>query len=108
MSSSGRLRSTSQRRARGRPRRAVWRPVVGLAVAALTGSALAACGTAGASTGRVTLNFYFYPDSSPATQDGINNCNAHNGGKYTISYQKLPQAADGQRQQMVRRLAAHD
>ncbi|HEY3733089.1 MAG TPA: ABC transporter substrate-binding protein [Streptosporangiaceae bacterium] len=108
MSSSGRLRSTSQRRARGRPRRAAWRPVVGLAVAALTGSALAACGTAGASTGPVTLNFYFYPDSSPATQDGINNCNAQSHGKYTISYQKLPQAADGQRQQMVRRLAAHD
>ena len=108
MSNSGRLRSTSQRRARGRPRARAWRPVIGLAVAALAGSALAACGTAGASTGPVTLNFYFYPDTSHATTDAISNCNNQNGGKYKISYQLLPQAADGQRQQLVRRLAAHD
>jgi len=56
----------------------------------------------------VTLNFYFYPDSSGATQTAINNCNAQSHGKYTISYQELPEAADGQRQQMVRRLVAHD
>jgi multiple sugar transport system substrate-binding protein len=69
---------------------------------------LAACGTSSASTGPVTLNFYFYPDGSGATQQSIDNCNKQNGGKYTISYQQLPAAADGQRQQMVRRLAAHD
>jgi multiple sugar transport system substrate-binding protein len=82
--------------------------VAGLAVAALLAGGLAACGTAGASTGPVTLNFYFYPDNSGATQDAINNCDKQSDGKYTISYQVLPQAADGQRQQMVRRLAAHD
>ena len=69
---------------------------------------LAACGTSSASTGPVTLNFYFYPDGSGATQQSIDNCNKQSGGKYTISYQQLPAAADGQRQQMVRRLAAHD
>ncbi|HEY1918204.1 MAG TPA: ABC transporter substrate-binding protein [Streptosporangiaceae bacterium] len=104
MITSGRRRSSIATRARGRP----WRPVIGLAVAALTAGGLAACGTAGASTGPVTLNFYFYPDNSGATQDAINNCDKQSDGKYTISYQVLPQASDGQRQQMVRRLAAHD
>ena len=68
----------------------------------------AACGTAGASTGPVTLTFYLYPDNSGATQQAIKNCDAQSHGKYTISYQLLPQASDGQRQQLVRRLAAHD
>ncbi|MGH3409722.1 MAG: ABC transporter substrate-binding protein [Streptosporangiaceae bacterium] len=86
-------------------RRRSW---AGLAAAALACSGLAACGTAGASTGPVTLNFYFYPDNSGATQQAIDNCNAQSHGKYKISYQVLPQASDGQRQQMVRRLAAHD
>jgi multiple sugar transport system substrate-binding protein len=108
MSNRGRQRSNSERRARGRPGARAWRPVIGLAVAALAASALAACGTAGASTGPVTLNFYFYPDTSHATQDSINNCNNQNGGKYKISYQLLPQGSDDQRQQLVRRLAAHD
>src|ERR1700721_2304573 len=84
------------------------RLVACVASAVLAGTGLAACSSASAANGPVTLNFYFYPDSSPATQDGINNCNAQNGGKYTTPYQVLPQAADGQRQQMVRRLAAHD
>jgi multiple sugar transport system substrate-binding protein len=105
----GRSRASVRRaRAPGRMRGRRWRLAAGLATVALAGSGLAACGTSSAGTGPVTLNFYFYPDSSPATQDGINNCNAQSHGKYTISYQKLPEASDGQRQQMVRRLAAHD
>ena len=74
----------------------------------LAATGLAACGTSSASTGPVTLNFYFYPDVSGATVQAINNCNAQAHGKYTISYQVLPQAADNQRLEMVRRLAAHD
>jgi multiple sugar transport system substrate-binding protein len=73
----------------------------------LAGSGLAACASASAS-GPVTLNFYLYPDTSGATQDAINNCNAQSHGQYVISYQELPAASDGQRQQLVRRLAAHD
>ena len=93
------------RRAACRARRRSW---AGLMAVALACSGLAACGTAGASTGPVTLSFYLYPDDSGATDQAIDNCDAQSHGKYTISYQKLPQAADGQRQQMVRRLAAHD
>jgi multiple sugar transport system substrate-binding protein len=102
--------TASIRRARARSftRGSRWRLAACLASAALAGSALTACGTSSAGAGPVTLNFYFYPDTSPATQDGINYCNAQSHGKYTISYQKQTQAADGQRQQLVRRLAAHD
>ncbi len=78
------------------------------AAAALLAGGLAACGTAGASTGPVTLSFYLYPDNSGATQTAIKNCDAQSHGKYVISYQQLPNASDGQRQQLVRRLAAHD
>jgi multiple sugar transport system substrate-binding protein len=109
MSDSGRT-SASTRRAHARGVRGVSRRrlVAGVASVVLAGTGLAACTSASAGTGPVTLNFYFYPDSSPATQDGINNCNAQSHGAYTISYQQLPEASDGQRQQMVRRLAAHD
>jgi multiple sugar transport system substrate-binding protein len=74
----------------------------------LAGGTLAACASASAGTGPVTLNFYLYPDTSGATNAAIANCDAQSHGQYTISYQDLPQASDGQRQQLVRRLAAHD
>ena len=97
----------------------IWRPAarssrkgvryVGVMMAgALAAAGLAACGTSSAATGSVTLNFYQYPDVSGATVAEIKNCNAQANGKYTISYQQLPAAADGQRLQLVRRLAAHD
>jgi multiple sugar transport system substrate-binding protein len=108
MISAARRRSTSERRTRGRPRSRTKRLAVGLASAGLAASGLAACGTAGASSGPVSLSFYQYPDNSGATQTAINNCDKQSGGKYTISYQKLPNASDAQRQQLVRRLAAHD
>jgi trehalose/maltose transport system substrate-binding protein len=80
----------------------------GVAAAALVSSVLAACGSAGASSGPVTLTFYLYPDTSGATTQAISNCDAQSHGQYKISYQQLPSASDGQRQQLVRRLAAHD
>jgi multiple sugar transport system substrate-binding protein len=79
-----------------------------LATAVLGCTALAACSSAGATTGPVTLNFYQFPDVSGATNTMINNCDAQSHGQYKISFQLLPQASDGQRQQLVRRLAAHD
>jgi ABC-type glycerol-3-phosphate transport system substrate-binding protein len=77
--------------------------LVGLAVLGLV---LPACSSGG--SGAPTLNLYIYPDNSGAVQQAVDNCTAQSGGKYTIKYQKLPNGADGQRQQMVRRLAAKD
>jgi multiple sugar transport system substrate-binding protein len=104
-------RSTSSRiRGRVRQRRhsGRMRGVAGLASLALGSGLLAACGTSNATTGPVALTLYLYPDKSGATQQAISNCDKQSGGKYTISYQQLPTGADGQRQQLVRRLAAHD
>ena len=97
-----------KRKGRRRPRSRIFRIASAAAGIALAGGALSACASASAGTGPVTLNYYLYPDTSGATDAAISNCNAQSGGKYKISYQQLPQAADGQRQQMARRLAAHD
>ncbi|MEU0579902.1 ABC transporter substrate-binding protein [Streptomyces griseoincarnatus] len=70
-------------------------------------STLAACGGDGESS-RPTLNWYNFPDDSGALQEAADRCSRESGGRYRIVYNKLPRAADGQRQQMVRRLAAED
>src|SRR5437763_6977202 len=110
MSSGDRRLSTSERRSRARPwpARRARRVLAGLACAGLAASGLAACGTANASNGPAELTLYQYPDNSGATQHAIQVCEKQSGGKYTISYQQLPNAADGQRLQLVRRLAAND
>ena len=76
--------------------------------AALAASALAACGSGSGGSGPVRLTYYLYPDTSGVTNTAVANCSKASHGKYTISYQQLPLSADGQRQQLVRRLAAHD
>ncbi|MFF5340013.1 ABC transporter substrate-binding protein [Streptomyces althioticus] len=77
-----------------------------LALTALA-STLAACGGDDESS-RPTLNWYNFPDDSGALQEAADRCSRESGGRYRIEYNKLPRAADGQRQQMVRRLAAED
>ncbi|MEU8510395.1 ABC transporter substrate-binding protein [Kitasatospora sp. NPDC048722] len=70
---------------------------------------LTACGgTGSATTGPATLDWYNFPDDSGALQQAADACSRVSGGRYTIRYDKLPRTADGQRQQLVRRLAAHD
>lgn len=90
-------------------RRTYWsyRLVGSAAVLALLASLLAACGGS-ASGGPVILNFYDNPDSDAAQQAVVDRCSQESGGKYVIKYVKLPKDADGQRQQLVRRLAAKD
>ncbi|GGQ22443.1 sugar ABC transporter substrate-binding protein [Streptomyces griseomycini] len=91
----------------------VWRRPRGArrarALVALTllASALAACG-GDEDTGRPTLDWYNFPDDSGALQKAADRCTEASGGRYRISYRKLPRGADGQRQQLVRRLAAED
>jgi multiple sugar transport system substrate-binding protein len=88
--------------------RCTWLRRAGAAGFWVTLAALAACGTSSASTGPVTLNFHNFPDPSGAIQQAVTNCSAQSHGRYRIIYNKLPTAADQQRLQMVRRLAAHD
>jgi multiple sugar transport system substrate-binding protein len=108
---SDRLATPGERPAGHRSRRA--RSRLRYLVAAAGGgvlacSALAACGTSSASTGPVTLQFYNFPDPSGAVQSAADNCTAASHGRYKIVYNKLQNAADQQRLQMARRLAAHD
>jgi multiple sugar transport system substrate-binding protein len=103
----GRHRWTGAAASGSQPRRRGALPLIA-AGTVLAASVLAACGTSSASTGPVTLNFYNFPDPSGAIQSAANNCSAQSHGKYRIIYNKLPTAADQQRLQMVRRLAAHD
>ncbi|MFE7563721.1 ABC transporter substrate-binding protein [Kitasatospora sp. NPDC057500] len=72
--------------------------------------ALTGCGSGDGSGGggAVVLDWYNFPDDSGALQQAADNCGRDSGGRYSIRYNKLPRTADGQRQQLVRRLAAHD
>jgi multiple sugar transport system substrate-binding protein len=104
-----RPRQRARRRKPSRRARDRWRHLIAAVLGiVLISSVLAACGTASAGTGPVTLTFYDGPDTSGATQQDVNSCSAQSHGQYTISYQQLPTASDGQREQLVRRLAAHD
>lgn len=67
-----------------------------------------ACGGTSRTSGRPTLDWYNFPDDSGALQQAADRCGRASGGRYAIRYNKLPRTADGQRQQLVRRLAAHD
>ncbi|MFI9330994.1 ABC transporter substrate-binding protein [Kitasatospora sp. NPDC052868] len=93
-----------RRSSRRSPRRTVRTAALALVLAL----ALTACGSGGASTGPATLDWYNFPDDSGALQQAADACGRASGGRYTIRYDRLPRTADGQRQQLVRRLAAHD
>lgn len=84
------------------------RPVITrVAVLVLAAVAMAGCGSAPVG-GPVTLNWYIYNPSAPVFADAARECSQQSGGAYTIAVNYLPSSADGQRQQMVRRLAAAD
>lgn len=101
-------RSRAKRRRGGRrPRWTAAKAAVGASSALLAASLLTACG-GGGDDGAVTLNFYNFPDNSGAIQQAVDNCTDAANGRYDIKYNRLPNGADGQRQQMVRRLAAKD
>ncbi len=56
----------------------------------------------------MSISFYDQPGSQTATQANADACTKQSGGKYKIDYIKLPTAADQQRLQLVRRMAAGD
>ena len=93
------MRITGQKAAR--PPTSRWAALLG--AAALTAS-LAAC-----SSGPPGVVVNLYGGASGTGFDKIiANCNQQANGRYTIVGNLLPSDADGQREQFVRRLAAHD
>jgi multiple sugar transport system substrate-binding protein len=78
---------------------------------ALAGVLLAACGAStggGTGGGTPTLNWYIFHEPSGSFAAAAASCSAASGGEYTIQIRELPSAADGQREQLVRRSAAKD
>ena len=55
-----------------------------------------------------TLNWYVFDEPSGAFVDAARNCSRQSDGQYSIVLVPLPADADQQREQLVRRLAAHD
>jgi multiple sugar transport system substrate-binding protein len=83
------------------------RRVVAAAVsAALAATGLTACGNE--SAGTITLSWYTQPDSTGTFDKIAATCNAQAAGRWRLATSVLPSTADGQREQIVRRLAAGD
>jgi multiple sugar transport system substrate-binding protein len=98
------MRGASQQHVQcGPSRRPRHRFAVALGAALVAAPAVTACAASDSGT---TINVYKYPQES--FQKIVDQCNAKAGGRYDIVYHKLPREADGQREQMVRRLAAQD
>src|SRR6266536_5036398 len=79
-----------------------WRMIAVSGAVLATVPMVAACGS---DSGK-TINVYYAPEEH--FQSVIDQCNKQAAGRYEIVYRKLPRDADGQREQMVRRLAAGD
>lgn len=91
------LRTFTGRRGRG---------AAGLAVAALLVSGTLACG-GGDEGGAPTLTWYINPDNG-GQEDLAKKCGDASNGEYRIETALLPNDANSQREQLVRRLAAND
>jgi multiple sugar transport system substrate-binding protein len=77
----------------------------------LAATLLAACGGAASGQsagGTPTLNWYIFHDVSGSFPADAAACSAASNGEYKIQIRELPSAADGQREQLVRRSAAKD
>jgi len=78
-----------------------------VAAVVLAAPLLQACG-GGDSGGANVLTFWQNPDTSGVVSQIQERCNAQANGKYRIKGETLPNTADAQREQLVRRLAAKD
>jgi multiple sugar transport system substrate-binding protein len=87
--------------------RSGFKSVAALLAVAASSMVLVGCG-GGGSGGVTTLNWYVNPDSSGVTDTVAAACSKQSGSQYKLSVNSLPQTADGQREQIVRRLAAKD
>jgi multiple sugar transport system substrate-binding protein len=84
------------------------RRVIASVIAAITVGALAAGCGGGGGKGPAHLNFYVFPEPSGSFEKAAKDCSKASNGAYDITVNTLPSDADGQRQQLVRRLSAKD
>jgi ABC-type glycerol-3-phosphate transport system substrate-binding protein len=91
---------------RGRGRWGRPRTLAAAAAAVVLSSGLAACG-GGDSGGTPTLTWYINPDSGGQAEIA-SRCSEASDGRYQIEVAQLPRTPEGQREQLVRRLAAED
>ena len=55
-----------------------------------------------------TLTWFIFNEPSGSPQAAAEKCSKESGGDYKIEFEFLPADADGQREQLVRRLGAED
>ena len=81
-----------------------------ITIAALAAACAIAVGTGcgGDDGGSNELTWFIFNEPSAAPQTAAENCAKQSGGRYTIKFEFLPSDADGQREQLVRRLGAED
>jgi multiple sugar transport system substrate-binding protein len=82
--------------------------VIVITAAAALALALTACGDSDTSGARTTLRFFIFNEPSAAPQKIAAKCSADSDGAYEIKFELLPNQADQQREQLVRRLGAKD
>ena len=82
---------------------------IAIVVAALVvACGLVACGDDSTQGRAVTLRWFIFNEPSGAPQKIAERCSQQSGGKYKIEFELLPNQADQQREQLVRRLGAED
>ena len=80
-----------------------------IALAAVAASvALASCTGSQEEAAGTELSFFVFNEPSGAFQAAADKCSEESDGEYTITFEYLPSDADGQREQLVRRLGAED
>ena len=95
---------TSERAGRAR-RRSVAAMLLGCLVAAAL--VISACGD-DESGGPTELSFFIFNEPSGILPKIADSCSKSSNGEYTVSFEYLPNEADQQREQLVRRLGAQD
>ena len=91
----------------GAATRARRRSLGGAAAAAVLASTLAACGGDSGGGSAPVLNWYINPDSGGQAELAAR-CSEESNGAYSIEVFPLPRNSPGQREQLIRRLAAED
>ena len=81
----------------------------GLLALAVAAAAIAIGGCGGDDAGGSnTLTWFIFNEPSASPQTAAEKCSKESGGEYEIEFEFLPADADGQREQLVRRLGAED